>query len=259
MAMRETKADLIAGYIYETTNYDKFQRIKSNRETNKANLAKLQKSMEEEFLFQPIQVNENFEIIDGQHRFECCEYFKKPVSYFVSKGYYTSQMKRANLVSRNWTVDDFLYSFKQEGKIPYAELYEIKEKSGLNTSNLISLYAKIQKIQPSSASHLFKKGLFTLKEEEKKRINKFLVDLEDFKAFPSYKRSSFVAALLEMYFHEKYNHNQMKNRLLVKIDILVPCSNKNGYLELLANKIYSQGSSKNNIFFDAGRKKLYPN
>ena len=61
------------GVIYATTDYDKFKFLEGNRKLRLNNLEKMRESMIEEQLVIPICVNENFEIIDGQHRYTICK------------------------------------------------------------------------------------------------------------------------------------------------------------------------------------------
>ena len=56
--------------IKETKNYDQFKVGDWNRTIKKNNLKKLEKSVKQNgWLKHPIMVNENMEIMDGQHRF----------------------------------------------------------------------------------------------------------------------------------------------------------------------------------------------
>ena len=68
----------IFGNIMVTENYDMFKKIGGNRKINKANYAKIVKSMKEEQLIIPIVVNERYEIIDGQHRYTACRWTYHP-------------------------------------------------------------------------------------------------------------------------------------------------------------------------------------
>src|SRR5689334_746420 len=110
---------ILDGAIYQTTDYDQFQLIAGNRSLNKANLKKLTASMKEEHLLIPIIVNEKMEIIDGQHRFVAAKDLNKPVYYIINIGYGLSQVKRANTVGVNWTNEDFLATYREEGNENY--------------------------------------------------------------------------------------------------------------------------------------------
>lgn len=74
--------------VHTTTDYFLFFKpIEGNRNKNIIHLSRLKKSISENYLFTVIIVNEKYEIIDGQHRFECVKELKLPLHYIVCKGY----------------------------------------------------------------------------------------------------------------------------------------------------------------------------
>jgi hypothetical protein len=245
------------GKIYVTEDYKLFKKIPTNRKLNASNYVKIVRSMNEEQLVTPILVNENFEIIDGQHRYESCKELKLPVYFIIQEGYSTPQMKRANLVSANWKKDDFLNAHVNDGQESYITFSKLKRKSGLNTHDMLKIIAKVQNKTLTSIGHAFEEGSLEINASDEKKINELLVSLEDFNFFEEYKRTKFVSSFLELFFFDDYDHSQMKVKLAIRKEALEPQFTKQGYLKLLANKIYSFGTSKNNIYYDADRKKLY--
>lgn len=71
--------------IFKTTNYGLFSKIAWNRDLNKANVEKLVNLTKNKFQMHkfPIVVNEEMEIIDGQHRFEASKTLNAPIYYVV--------------------------------------------------------------------------------------------------------------------------------------------------------------------------------
>lgn len=59
--------------VFTTKDYSKFKHLEGNRNIVKPHLKRLKASMEKNYLFSPILINEKHEIIDGQHRFEVCK------------------------------------------------------------------------------------------------------------------------------------------------------------------------------------------
>lgn len=245
------------GVIFKTKDYNMFSHINSNRKLNSVNYGKLLRSMKEEQLIIPICVNEKYEVIDGQHRLKVCEELNLPVYFYVLEGYTLSQMKRANLVSANWKKDDFLNAYVNEGQKDYIDFAEMKERYGLNTSDLIKIIAKIKCVAATTIGINFEEGGLRISEEDKGKITGFLVSLQDFSFFKEYKTSKFVSAFLELYFFQGYKHEQMQTRLKTRSEVISPQITKDEYIKLLTNKVYSFGTSKNNIYYDADRKKIY--
>ena len=249
--------DEVVAVIRKSKNYEKFKFIDSNRSINSLNLNKLIGSMKEEQLISPICVNENFEIIDGQHRVKAEESLNLPVYYYVSEGYSFDQMRRANLVGVTWKKDDFLKAYTEEGNPNYVTFDLIRNTYEINTTDLIKVLSKIKTVSFSDLSIIFEKGNLEITDEEEKSVESFLEALKDFKFFKDYRKSKFVSAFLELYFYPLYKHEIMRERLKKRSAVLTYQLNKDLYLEILANKIYSYGSNGKTIYYDIVRKKFY--
>lgn len=243
--------------IYSTYDYGKFKNIKSNRHLNQLNYNKLLRSMKEKQLIIPICVNEKFEIIDGQHRFKAEQTLGLPVYFYILEGYSINEMRRANLVSSVWKKDDFLNAYVSEGHPSYVNFMRIKAEYSIHTADLIKLFSKIKIVSGASLNFEFEEGMFEINEADIEQARLFLDCLEDFNFFKEYKMSRFISAFMELYFYEGYEHDKMKQKLETRKEALVLSLSKFAYLEILANKIYSFGGSRNNIYFDGSRKRLY--
>ena len=126
--MKQTKPQLVevnqlldddtGNRIYRTSDYEKFSSLEGNREVNLPHLKRLKKSIAELDLTEssPILINEKFEIIDGQHRFEVCKYLKKPIYYLIKRGYGLKEIQILNGDSRNWKVEDYIKGYCELGK-----------------------------------------------------------------------------------------------------------------------------------------------
>lgn len=245
----------IFGNIMVTENYDMFKKIGGNRKINKANYAKIVKSMKEEQLIIPIVVNEKYEIIDGQHRFTACKDLGKPVYFYMVRGYGLEQVKRANIASSNWKKENYLDMFVAEGNETYKEFEEIKERYDLNISNLLKIFAIVQEKQSARVGYEFENGTFTL--DGKMEVLRFLTALEDFNFFKFYKSNNFLIAFTRLYFKSEYDHDKMKTKLITHRNSLEKRSTSDEYLVLLCNRIYSFGVTKNPIYYSSESKKFH--
>ena len=245
----------IFGNIMVTENYDMFKKIGGNRKINKANYAKIVKSMKEEQLIIPIVVNEKYEIIDGQHRFTACKDLGKPVYFYMVRGYGLEQVKRANIASSNWKKENYLDMFVAEGNEIYKEFEEIKERYDLNISNLLKIFAIVQEKQSARVGYEFENGTFTL--DGKMEVLRFLTALEDFNFFKFYKSNNFLIAFTRLYFKSEYDHDKMKTKLITHRNSLEKRSTSDEYLVLLCNRIYSFGVTKNPIYYSSESKKFH--
>ena len=62
--------ELIVGLVYQTKDYDIFQCIRGNRNININNVLKIAISIKKMSQIEPIVIDSNFFVIDGQHRLE---------------------------------------------------------------------------------------------------------------------------------------------------------------------------------------------
>lgn len=249
--------DIEVTKIFKTTDYDKFKLIKGNRKLNSTNYAKLAKSMSEEQLLIPILVNVNYEIIDGQHRFTVQKELKLPVYYYIVDNYSINQVKRANLVSSNWTKEDYLNMHISDGLDDYITFKELYEESKLNISDLLKLYSMAQVKPTTQTSFEFENGSFTAENTEK--VKDFLYDLENFEFFKGYKSQSFIAAFIRLYWHSLYDNERLLDKLKTRKNAFenIKSATIDEYLSILCNKVYSFGPGKNNIFYDSTTRRFY--
>lgn len=102
-------------YLGETKDYSKFNFRDANRDINKNNLTKIQNSIENIGLQCPIIVDEDYNIIDGQHRFVVLVGLSMVIPYIVSsKGTKDSDLSKLQ-ESRKWTALDHCNSLAAQG------------------------------------------------------------------------------------------------------------------------------------------------
>lgn len=245
------------GVIYKTRDYDKFKTIKGNRRLNARNYVKLCKSMSEEQLIIPVIVNSSFEIIDGQHRYNAIKELGLDLYYFMVEGYGIDQVKRANLVSSNWTKEDYLNMYCEDDNENYITFKELKERHRMNISDLVKLFAMAQGKSPAQVAYEFEGGMFV--SDGIMTVESFLLELEIFNFYKAYKTQSFVAAFLKLYSNSNYESSKMNEKLKTRRNVLDQMNSGtiDEYLSALCNKIYSFGPGKNNIYYDVHTRRFY--
>jgi hypothetical protein len=234
------------GQIYVTNNYDLFTTIKGNRLINQRNYSKLLKSMKEEQLCVPILVNEDYGVIDGQHRLQVCKELGLPVYFIVKENYGLEQVKRCNLVGSVWLKTDFLNMFVEQEIHSYLTFKSLIEHHNVALTCLLKIVALVQQKNLSVVSYQFENGEFTLTDEDIIGVEKFFICLEDFNFFTDYKSKSFLSAFIKLYTQTSYKHDTMRSKLKLRSFILKKSTNEEGYLSTLCNDIYSYGMSSNN-------------
>ncbi len=126
----------------KTINYDLFSFKKENRGISKQKITQLKDNFlkfgyDENY---PVLIDENFLIIDGQHRFTACKELKIPVIYAFSKNNSNEYMRSLNIVSSAWELADYIRSYASENRECYANLLNFKKKHNLTMSTAIIIY-----------------------------------------------------------------------------------------------------------------------
>lgn len=101
--------DRIADYKVHTTNdYRKFKILEGNRSVEK--VKKIKDSISKfGYLHKPILVNDNFEVVDGQHRLEACKQLGVPIDYVMQRGLKIAHCQTLNNGQINWGLADYLH------------------------------------------------------------------------------------------------------------------------------------------------------
>ena len=71
--------------IHETRDYSMFKTVKGNRTIDKSHVKRLVREMKKKDLELPIFINENDEVVDGQHTLEARKELNKPIRYIRGK------------------------------------------------------------------------------------------------------------------------------------------------------------------------------
>ena len=170
------KEDEQVGVYYQTSNYSKFVLIEGNREINPRHVEGLKKSIQKIGLITPIQVDKNFKLGNGQHRFYACKALGYPVTYQLLPDHIDLEkiMIDININNENWSNDDFCNRWaKKEQKenpesymnMPY-NIFQTCRKYKLHHKTLIILiYGSYKDVY----SNLFRAGKLELENKEQFR------------------------------------------------------------------------------------------
>ena len=237
--MRTTKK------VKETTNYKLFTFIDGNRSRNLAHVKKLTKSMKAKYLLAPIIVNEDYEIIDGQHRFLAAKELGYPIRYIIEEGYGLAEVQMYNTTSRKWSPIDYLDSYCDYGVTDYLfirKFMEVNPDYGINPTLII-----LTNLGDSGASlQEFKEGKIKLNDVETAmdRAQK----VRDFKPyFKRYNTGRFVRLIIRLLKTDKYDHERMVKKLELRPNDLDKCGNDNEYLNALED-VYNYYSKEKTSF-----------
>lgn len=219
--------------IYKTKDYDMFNTLGGNRNINLKNANKIIDSMKKRFIINPIIVNENYEIIDGQHRHYACRQLGVEVYYIVQEGLTLKDCQLMNCNSKTWSTEDFLNGYCELGKKDYIILRDFHNKNKHLSLWLCETILADNVNMGTILNVKFKDGDYKVKDI--KKAQKIADMILDFKNYTPYGQRNFFVALIKMFNNEKYNHERMLNKLSFQNSKLQKEVNINTYLQVLSD------------------------
>lgn len=221
--------------VLTTTDYFLFKQIEGNREKNKLQLSKLKKSMSDSYLFTILIVNENYEIIDGQHRFEVIKELGLPLNYVVCDGYGLNEVHVLNQNQKTWTVSDYMEGYANMGYSDYIQYREFKDKYGFHHQETMLLLGT--RFNDASTVNNFKKGLFKIGSLKKaESLVKKILMIEPY--YSGIRRRTFMKAIITLLNCSLFNFDEFMHKLNVQPTAMKDCTTSEAYIELI-EQIYN--------------------
>lgn len=120
--MKDVESDI---KVYVTKDYSIFNFLESNRAVNQNQVKKIVKSIQENGYYPvPILVDDNYNIIDGQHRFTAVEQLNLPV-YYIKGAFIDDDCISLNANSKNWNVIDYVKFYASKEVESYQNLLNL--------------------------------------------------------------------------------------------------------------------------------------
>lgn len=238
--------------VNQTNDYNLFKSLKGNRSVNKLHVQRLKESFKGDYLMSPIIVNQSYEIIDGQHRFNAAKDLNLPVNFIICNDYSLAEVQILNTNMKNWKKEDYLNAFcdlKHPEYLKFRNFMRQFPAFGISASEAI-LTGQLSTKQGTDSSLEFsnsKSGRYTIKYFEQGDL--VISDLEYSKEcaekimmikpyYEGFNRISFVRSMLGIFRIENYNHSQLLDRLKSSPTALQHCANVTQY-KLLIEDIYN--------------------
>lgn len=237
--------DKIIGQIYETSDYSKFKRLEGNRKVITARVKKIIDSIKQVgYVKAPIIVNEQYQIIDGQGRFEALKKLGLPVYYIVVEGIGVDECIAMNINQTNWGIIDYIESYAEMGNVSYMYLLNLIKAYGQAFQNKVIFCIATGTFDGTSTK--LKKGSLVFKAEDYNQAQATLSWLTNF--IPIIDR---INGHTEYYYNALafcYGDDEIDNeRLLVKMGQmqanLIPVTTMQQAFEVIES-IYNNRSRK---------------
>tara|TARA_R110000751_G_scaffold19690_3_gene58682 strand:+ start:212 stop:1012 length:801 start_codon:yes stop_codon:yes gene_type:complete len=239
--------------VLETRDYSIFTKVKGNREVSKAHVNKLVKKMDVKFLSElpivvgPMNKNGKYPILDGQHSAEAREKRNKPIRFFIASHIRADDISDLNTDKSNWKDRDYLNKYVQKGNEHYLFYQSMMGKY----SCLNAKYAFWTTVcngnckRRTALDDLFKKGLFSLTEADKKNVIKVADFFKDvFQHLPKpAKITMFMFALLQAMETPGFDKKHFVKKVKKQSNSFLNASNTELWYEKIA-EVYNKYTSK---------------
>lgn len=232
--------------IQYSNQYGMFHFLKGNRDLNESKIRRIIESVKSGlnfFKYCPILVNEDFFIIDGQHRYYACKHLKLPVYFVIVPNFSLRQIAEINNNTSKWKIKDFMncYIDANVNRDHYKTLERISIEHKLNISLCINLLM-YGKVGGGGMSEAFRNGEF------KVNYLQFTEDLisqaKQFEKFEAdWKSRSFLQAIEKLQSSDKYDQDAVIKKLTKHSLVISTQSSCKEYL----NHIESLFNFKNSI------------
>jgi len=223
--------------VHTTTDYFLFKSIKGNRNKNLMHINRLRDSMTENYLFTVIIVNEKYEIIDGQHRFEVIKELSLPMHYVICKGYGLNEVHILNENSKTWKSDDYLEAYCNLNYPHYVNynIFKIRYKFGHKIC--MPMLGGTTSNPGTSQIKEFYKGSFVIKNFKKACSLAEKIEILG-QYYDGNKRNGFVFAMLKLFKNENFEFTELLQKLKTQPTALVDCGTMEQYISLI-EEIYN--------------------
>lgn len=189
--------------VQTTKDYTKFKVIRGNRDVIDRHVDRLVATMAEQNLLQyfPIIVNEEMEVIDGQHRLRAARTMGMDVPYVVVEGLSLEDVQRINTAQKGWELSDWVNSYCEQRNEDYEKLRAFKERHGVSwtISGELTAAEGVRSGGDNGSkgmARVIREGDYKMGDKEQaEKIMEALVELQEYAPFVVKANGAFVSAL----------------------------------------------------------------
>lgn len=242
-----------------TSDLNLFKKIKGNRPENPQHVKRLANSINQfGMLVNPILVNKNYEVIDGQHRLAAAKLAKSSIYYIIVNDYGLSQVHALNLNQSNWTTKDFMNGYAKMGLKDYVLLADFYKRHEIfNLTDCIMMcsnnshkpsYTAAKRHNGILSKEVFNEG--TWKVKNMKLAEQWAENIKLIEPFyEGFNRTTFIGAMISLLQHPNFDFSEFMNKLKSQPTALVDCANRTQYRALVEDIYNWRRRDKVNLRF----------
>lgn len=244
----------VVNQVLSTNDYGMFKTLGGNRNVNKLHVNRLKESFKTAYLLNPILINQENQIIDGQHRFEAAKDLGLPINYIICNDYGIKEVQLLNTNMKNWNKEDYLNAYCNLNFPEYIKFKKFMNRFpefGMLCCEYLLLNRTANGVSKTNKGFAGNKsGKYMIKyfQEGDLKIPNYEFACENAEKlkmikqyYKGFNRPIFVAAMVGLFNNDLYNHSHFMNKLYVNPASLVDCANVSQY-KLLIEEIYNYRS-----------------
>lgn len=198
---------------YTTKDYSIFKPLKGNRGINERNYRKLLLSIHDNPLPTIVTVNENYEVIDGQHRIKAFQELELEIEYVVRVGFGLKECHILNAIDNKWQMSDFIDGYISLGYMDYQKLKDFQNTFNLSINDCLLFIGNMGK----EVVEDFKEGYFTFSNQKEayKNAEKILSLASYFpqKEKRSARKRAFIQVMLQCLKNKDFDYSHFIEKL----------------------------------------------
>jgi hypothetical protein len=206
----------VTATVETTTNYGQFRYLQANRDRNRAHVERLKQAISDNpqiMEVMPILVNENMEIIDGQHRFLAAKELGMPVTYTMVPGLTVDDAREMNILHKNWDVMDYAESYASTGQRAYQQYIDLRDTYRISHSiALMYIYNHAGRTDNTGVFKAFREGTMEIEDlNDTKHKLDLLTELTQ--EYPSLNTREFAYSYLKALNVEGFEPERFKQKM----------------------------------------------
>lgn len=221
--------------VKSTNSYGQFKIVNSNREVNATHVKKLKRAIASKNMLRlnPIVVNDNMEVIDGQHRLAAAKQLGLPIYYIQEKSVDRNDIANLNTNKKNWNIMDYVNFYAVEKYPDYVSFCKLcNEHPNFKTTWLQILCTSNGKRKTPN----LKEGQIDISNIDTART--WIKYFEDWASYiPTVYSTRFIEGAIEFFKTVEYDHEIIMTNLPERLDSVRPCIYAAEYKRML-RKIY---------------------
>lgn len=226
--------------IIKTSNLDIFKHSDKNRNIIPKHIKCLKESINRNnyLAINPIIVDENFVVLDGQHRLQACKEMGIPIYYIIAHGDSNQIIMELNAVQEKWKLNDFFKFYKDKPLIKF--LLKENKRSGIKINALyfIGVHAQLNTITYQNKD--LKKSLsMVFKNLDRVKMDyaffesfiDYMMDiylqmnLENDSSFLFFRNTTFIKCMYHFFKSEQVNKDYLRKKLVERHRLIPKFSN----------------------------------